>query len=377
MRLAAGLPVTGPPRREDDDDDDEHEEDNHNDRRDIEHVGAVTFVLPVMDGRPQPAATFAGLPDVNAAAAALTAGAARRTTVERDGGEVRLYSLPAYRAGQPVAVVQVARSRTVLQQAFGRMLLAVGLIGAGGGVAAALAGYWLAGRALRPVAAALARQRAFTADASHELRTPLTLIRGNAELLARHPERPAGESAELVQDIIDESARLGRLVADLLTLARAGSGQTPLALQPVDLSALAAAAAREMTPAAAARGLSLASEIAPKVQIHGDPDRLRQLLLILLDNAVRYTDQGSITVRLAVEGKQAVLSVTDTGRGIAPEHLPRIWDRFFRAETARGGDGTGLGLAIAKWIVEAHGGRITVTSRPGHGSTFVARFARG
>lgn len=372
-RLAAGQPATDSPERgrdKEDEDDDDHD-------RDLEHAGLVLFVLPITDGSLQPvASTSDGLPDLPAATAALSAASGRFATVERRGGEVRLYSLRVARDGQPVAVVQAARSRTAVQKAVGRLLLAVALIGAAGGLAAMLAGYWLSGRALRPVATALARQRAFTADASHELRTPLTLLRGNAELLARHPERPVGDSAELVQDMIDESARLGRLVADLLTLARAEAGQAPLTRQAVDLSNVATATIRDLEPAASARGLSLTGDIAPAVILQADPDRLRQLLLILLDNAVRYTEQGSVVLRLAEEGKHVLLSVTDTGRGIAPEHMPRIWDRFYRADPARSGDGTGLGLAIAKWIVEAHGGRIAVESRPGRGSTFTVRLPR-
>lgn len=220
----------------------------------------------------------------------------------------------------------------------------------------------------------MARQLRFTADASHELRTPLTLIRGNAELLARHPDRPIREYADVVQDIIVESDRLGRLVADLLTLARAGEGRLQLALTDVDLSAVAAALAREFEPLAAAKGLALYAEIAPDVHVRGDADRLRQLGVILLDNAVRYTRAGSVTLRLT-GGHGAVLSVADTGPGITPEHLPYIFERFYRADSARSPEqgGTGLGLAIAHWIVAAHGGHIEVTSAPGRGSTFSVR----
>ncbi len=342
----------------------------------LERAGVPAYILPVEDGRvrPSPPGAIPDLPNVEAAAAALAARAGRFATVRTAGGQARLYSLPVLRGGQPVAVVQTARSRYFVETALARVLLAVLGLGAGGLVLSAGAGFWLAGRTLRPIAVAMERQRRFTADASHELRTPLTLIRGNAELLARHPDRPIGEYGDVVQDIIAESDRLGRLVADLLTLARADEGRLQLALADVDLSAVAAALAREFEPLATAKGLTLRAEITPGVHVRGDADRLRQLGVILLDNAVRYTQTGAVTLRLT-GGHGAILSVSDTGPGIAPEHLPHIFERFYRADPARSSDqgGSGLGLAIARWIAEAHGGRIEVTSAPGRGSTFSVR----
>lgn len=347
----------------------------------LERAGVLGYVLPVEGGRvlPPPPGAFPDLPNVDAAAAALAARAGRFATVNTAGGQARLYSLPVLRGGQPIAVVQTARSRYFVETALARVLLAVVGIGAAGLVLSAGAGFWLAGRTLRPIAQAMERERRFTADASHELRTPLTLIRGNAELLTRHLDRPIREYADVVQDIIAESDRLSRLVGDLLTLARAGEGRLQLARRDVDLSATATALAREFAPLAAAKGLALQAEIAPGVHVRGDPDRLRQLGVILLDNAVRYTQNGTVTLRLVGVHHGAVLSVSDTGPGIAPEHLPHIFERFYRADPARSSDqgGFGLGLAIARWIAEAHGGRIEVTSTPGRGSTFSVRLPSG
>jgi two-component system, OmpR family, sensor histidine kinase CiaH len=341
----------------------------------LEEEGILVYELPVRGGRvlsAPPDQPIAGLPSVELAQAALDAGGGRFETLTLEAGEVRVYSLPVQRDGGPVAVVQVARSRYFVDATVTRLLLIVVGVGAVGLLFSAGTGFWLAGRTLRPIATALQRQRDFTADASHELRTPLALVRGNAELLQRHPEQPIGAYGDVVQDIVDEADRLSRLVSDLLTLARADSGHAQLVRRPVDLSALASQVLREAEPLAAAKGLAVRAEIVPGVAVAGDADRLRQLCLILIDNAVRYTTRGGVTLRVAREGQGALLAVVDTGPGIAAEHLPRLFDRFYRTDEARSAEagGTGLGLAIARWIAEVHGGRISVVSTPGRGSAF-------
>jgi signal transduction histidine kinase len=368
-RSAPGGPAASQP-----DFDDDHG--RHGDEHRVQDQGILTYVLPVQGGqivRPGPGG-IPGLPDLGAAGAALAAGG-RFDTRDVEGGQVRLYSVPVVQNNRAVAVIQVARSRYFLERSVTRLLLAVLAIGAGGLVLSAGVGYWLAGRTLRPIAAAMQRQRRFTADASHELRTPLTLVRGNAELLLRHPERPIREYEDVVQVILDESDRLGRLVSDLLTLARADDDRVRLVFDEVDLSTLAAGLAREFAPPAAEKGLVLTDAIAPGVWVRGDRDRLRQLGVILLDNAIRYSDRGSITLALRPEGHDAVLSVADTGRGIEPAHQAHIFDRFYRVDSARSGDtgGAGLGLAIARWIVQAHQGRISVESTVDRGSIFTVR----
>jgi signal transduction histidine kinase len=282
------------------------------------------------------------------------------------------------RDGQTVAIVQVARSSYFVNTTLTRLLLAVLILGAAGLTSSALAGFWLAGRTLRPIAVALQRQRDFTADASHEIRTPLALVRGNAELLTRHLDRPIGEYRDVVSDILDESDRLTRLVANLLTLARADDGRVQLDLTRVDLSALADTLLREFEPAARAKGLALRAVVQPGVAVWADADRLHELGVILLDNALRYTDAGQVTLTVRSEAHGAVLAVRDTGPGIAAEHLPAIFDRFYRVDAARSPERgcTGLGLAIARWIAEAHGGRIEVASQPGQGTTFTVHIPR-
>ncbi|TEU00215.1 MAG: hypothetical protein E3J29_02065 [Dehalococcoidia bacterium] len=252
------------------------------------------------------------------------------------------------------------------------MLVLIG--GGGAGLVLALAGgYLLAGRALRPIRAAMDSQRAFIADASHELRTPLSVIRANAELLKRHPSEPVSANREAVNDMIGESDRLGRLVGQMLTLARVDAGQASLSLSEVALDELAEEVAHRMRVLAAERGVSLETDVDGPVRLRGDNDRLRELMVIVTDNAIKHTDAGgkvSMEVRKRSGGK-AMLRVSDTGRGIPAEALPHVFDRFYRVDKARAREagGAGLGLAIARWIAEAHGGSIRVESAVGVGTT--------
>jgi len=207
---------------------------------------------------------------------------------------------------------------------------------------------------------AFAQQRQFAADASHELRTPLTIIRSDLDVLRRRRRTPE-EYEEIARGVNEEVARVGRLVEDLLTLARADSGQAELAREFLYLDALVADVAAGPRRLAEANGVALHTRLERDVALIGDPARLRQLVLNLLGNAVVYTPAGGrVTVSLAAEAGWARLEVADTGIGVAPKDLPYVFDRFYRADEARthSAGGTGLGLAIARWGAEAHGGRI-------------------
>jgi signal transduction histidine kinase len=225
--------------------------------------------------------------------------------------------------------------------------------------------------------AALAAQRRFVADASHELRTPLTSLRGNVELLRRMPELELAENRDDVEqvlaDMAAETERVTRLVGDLLLLARADAGQH-LALVPTDVGSLVREAFRSAR--FLREGVELHMGTVPSAAwVEAEPDRLKQLCLILLDNALKYTPMGgqvTIEAESASRGDQegVVLSVRDTGPGIPVEEQERIFERFYRVGSARAPGGAGLGLAIARWIVEEHHGTIEVHSAPGQGSTF-------
>ena len=226
-------------------------------------------------------------------------------------------------------------------------------------------------------------QERFVGDASHELRTPLTAIRGNVDVLTRQARHGVGGLAHMdltpaLDDIRRESDRMRRLLDDLLLLARADASNGPVdtALFRRDrvlLNEIAADAVRSAEVLASGHTLEL--EAPRSVEIPGDADRLHQLVMILLDNAIRHTPPpGRIRVAVAATpGGQARIAVRDEGEGIAPEHLPHLFERFYRADGARGrsSGGTGLGLAIAHAICRAHGGEITVTSAPGKGTTFL------
>ncbi|MBM2810239.1 MAG: periplasmic sensor signal transduction histidine kinase [Chloroflexi bacterium] len=218
---------------------------------------------------------------------------------------------------------------------------------------------------------AFAAQRRFIADASHELRTPLTTVRGNLELLRRQDAVSDPAMREALTDVIDEAQRMSRLVERLLALARADAGQQ-LSRTAVRIDEIVRTVHREVQPLA--QQVAVRIDRIAAIQVMGDPDALKQLLLILVENGIKYTPAaGEVTIGLALESRDVVLSVTDTGCGISPEDIPRLFERFFRAATARSSGGTGLGLAIAQWIVEEHGGAIHVTSQLGAGSTFAVR----
>jgi len=341
--------------------------------------GSGTFALVLRpDGRPLALPGMrlpAGLPDLDSAAAALAAGRDVRTARIEDI-PVRILSerVTARRLGD--LVVQVVGDRTAEERTLDvlRIILLVGSLLAA--VAAGAAAAWYARWALVPVRdalaaqrAALRRQRQFAADASHELRTPLAVIGSAVEYLRRHPERRVGEVTDALEDIGAETGRLGRLVDDLLLLARSDSGAVSLERLPVDLGAIAEEAVATMAKLAAERGVTVEVRVEPSL-VEGDAARLRQLVGNLLDNAIRHAPpRGHVWLRIGSDGSGVELVVEDDGPGIRPEHLPRVFDRFWRAPGAPG-EGSGLGLAIAAWIVERHGGRIAAANRPEGGARF-------
>jgi two-component system sensor histidine kinase CiaH len=315
-----------------------------------------TTDLPVTDGV---AAALAGTTDL------------RLATVK--GNPVRVLSEPVEVDGQP-HVIQVIGNRTDEQRTLTTLLLVLVV----GGLAvlglAAGVGFVYAGNALVPIRESLRRQREFAADASHELRTPLTIVRGNVERLRRHPEQPREEVAEALDDIETEVDHLAGLVDDLLLLARSDSGTVELRRDPIDLSEVAGEALQRLRGLADSRGVRLSLDAAP-ANVTGDADRLRQLVAILVDNAIRHSPPGgTVHVSISREGRPAI-RVDDEGRGIRPEDMPNVFDRFWRAADAPSG-GTGLGLAIAAWIAEHHGGVIQALNRPEGGARFEVRLPR-
>lgn len=221
----------------------------------------------------------------------------------------------------------------------------------------------------------------FTAEASHELKTPIMVLRAGVERALRHPGTPA-ESLQALDESLDQISLMTELVESLLTLARADEGTIPLALEDCDLRTMVEEAAETASMLAEPAGLTVETEIPEKpVPLRADRNRIRQLLLNLVTNAVKYTPAGGqVSLGLVDQESDLVVTVSDTGIGIAAGDLPHIFDRFWRADPARSraGErpGTGLGLAITKWVAEAHGGTISVQSRPGRGTQFTVTLPR-
>lgn len=222
------------------------------------------------------------------------------------------------------------------------------------------------------------RQRRFMADASHELRTPVAILRGEAEVALARPDRPSDEYRESLTVLRDESQRLTQIVEDLFTLARADAGQYPLTPQDFYLEELVADCLRTTRTLALAKQISVSADSAAELPIYADESLIRRMLLNLLDNAIKYTPQGGkVSVSCTLSNNEYCLSVSDTGRGIPENMQKRIFERFFRVDEARSrgennGTGAGLGLSIARWIAEAHHGRLELTRSDSTGSTFTA-----
>ncbi len=215
----------------------------------------------------------------------------------------------------------------------------------------------------------------FTADASHELKTPLTTIRGEAEVALMGDLRPEQARATL-HSIVEETERLSEIVNNLLLLSRADADQVRLKHEPIALDQVAMQAYETTERLAHRKSITLDIAAMEEITLVGDSLWLHQLITNLLHNAINYTPEGGdVTLSLTREGDQAVLKVWDTGPGIPPEHLPHIFDRFYRVDSGRSRDqgGSGLGLNIARWVVESHGGTLTAASTPGEGATFTAR----
>ena len=340
-------------------------------------------------------------------------------TTERDinGDPYRLYTLPVYVNGEPAFWVQVAQPLRLLDRVLTSLRT---MLGAGTAVLALLTGavaWWLAGRAIAPVqrvasaaesigqsadlslrvpytgppdevgrlvhtfngmldqlqevyarlATAVDAQKRFVADASHELRTPLTIIRGNIDYL----ERAGTLDPEALADMKAEAARMSELLEELLAMARADAGQKP-ELEPLALGPLVRDACHKAE--ALPHQVEFRVELPPaldRVMVMGHAEWLRRALLILLDNAFKYTPSGSVTVRAGRQGEGIVLQVIDTGPGIPEEAREVVFQKFSRLQATGSPKGMGLGLAFCRLAVEAHGGRIWVEDRPVAGSRFI------
>lgn len=228
-------------------------------------------------------------------------------------------------------------------------------------------------RAVRPIDESFERQRAFVANASHELKTPITLIRADAEVvLDRGRVHP--EDRELIEHALAETDKMNGLLSDPLLVARLDAGKLEMTTKPFDLMTTFLEEAERFGVRAAAKGIRFDIPTTGRLQANGDKGRTSQILAVLFDNAVRFTHpSGRITASGNLRDRWAEISVTDTGPGIPPEHLSRIFDRFYRGDAARTRAGGGTGLAIARDLARAQDGRLTAESGKNDGATFRLR----
>ncbi len=294
------------------------------------------------------------------------------STVDLPTDAVRLYVRDFQQPAGKKATLIVGQSLAAEREAEHRLLLIL-LFGGGIGLLLSFGGAaFLADRALVPIHEAFHRQQEFAADASHELRTPLTILRSATDLLDERCDEPLRANRDLLDEARQEIVHMERLTRDLLTLARSDRGELQLALGRVDLGALARDLRSRVSVLARRRGILIeVSDDGSSPVVDGDPDRLQQVGLILLDNALKHTPRaGQVRLVVGRHGSEGLLRVEDTGEGIPSEHLARIFERFYRVDRtrARATGGAGLGLAIAHALVVAHGGRIALGSRPGGGT---------
>ncbi|UTE72894.1 HAMP domain-containing histidine kinase [Rossellomorea marisflavi] len=263
------------------------------------------------------------------------------------------------------------------QEMLEHLLFVMIWISAAGTIFSILAGYFLANRALQPVKNAWDKQTRFVADASHELRTPLSVMQLNLEHLFRYPDHTVEDEIERISSTIQETRYMSKMVADLLTLARSDTDQAELIGESIIIDEPLDKAVLAFKEVANLKGIKLIAAPPSGLQVLGDEERLYQLFIILLNNAVKYTPAGgSVEICTAKEGGKVRIEIKDTGIGISPDDLPHVFDRFYRGDQARsrGVEGTGLGLSIAKWITDIHSGSIKIESRPGKGTTIILSF---
>jgi signal transduction histidine kinase len=332
--------------------------------------------LYLLDGSGRPITPLQAAEWVQAAArVAGRVGVADTQFQSPDVGAIRLHAERFTGGSGATYVAAVAASGVELEDHYASLLEVFGAAALAGLVLVAGGGYILVRQSTAPVERSMEQMRRFVADAAHELRTPLTILRTRAEVALGEP-RDGGRDTAVLQAIEREAERLGVVVGDLLTLARADAGERPRTSEVIYLDDLAADAIDGIRPVAEQRGVAVQLGDFEEARIKGDTTLVRRLLLILLDNAVKFTPAGGrVRLDVAADGAGASVVVSDTGAGIPAQALPRVFDRFFRADsTRRDADGAGLGLAIARWIADTHGGRIELQSTVGQGTRVAVLF---
>ncbi|WHZ03419.1 HAMP domain-containing sensor histidine kinase [Neobacillus sp. YX16] len=297
---------------------------------------------------------------------------------EAEGFHFRTIAIKAYHPNFGVITVQFARNITSEKEMLQTLLLIL-VIGSGIGCLCAVgAGFFLAGRALVPIKKAWQKQQQFVSDASHELRTPLAVIQTKTDLLWRSPTSTIQDKAIDISVISKEGRRLSKLVSNLLTLARSDSDQLEMEKKEFLLSHLLMELIEHYSEIALYQEKELLLDAPYPVSLIGDKERIHQLMVILIDNAMKYTKEGGkIIISCSQTSHSVLIKVQDNGIGIEEENMPKIFDRFFQVDKSRTEEaGAGLGLAIAKWIIDKHYGKVKVHSKVGVGTSFEIIFPK-
>jgi two-component system sensor histidine kinase CiaH len=301
-------------------------------------------------------------------------------TVSIDKHKYRILQFPNQNPSlNPAVSIEIVRSLADTQSTLNALLWDIAFAIVAGLVISIFAGLFLAGRALKPIRNSWEKQQRFVADASHELRTPTAVIRAQTEMLFRQPTNTNEQESQHIAVILKESMRMNRLLDDLLTLARADSNQAQILSTSFSLDSLLAELSVQFRLLSSTQGIEIHTKIEHPLELWGDEGRIRQLLVILLDNALKYTSpSGQIEIRGEYQSQHVYICITDNGCGIAEEDLPYIFDRFYRGDKARtrAEGGTGLGLSLAQWIVNTHSGIIRVESKVNIGTRVELFFPR-
>ena len=299
------------------------------------------------------------------------------TTTDTDGRvkKVMLTAKPIVIDGAGAGMTYVGKDVTVLYNGLKKATYALAALGGLALLIAAGIGHAMSGKAIVPLKEAYEKQRQFAADASHELRTPLSVVLASADLLENDPSITSPLLKQVIADIRDEVKNMTRLVNGLLFVVRSDNKAVSMKKQWVDIAKIIQQTGRVMRPLAEKKNIKLINENVRSIRIKSDPQKLKQLLTILVDNAVKYTPEGgsvTLTQGHCRDEEEVVFSVRDTGIGIPPEEQERIFDRFYRVDKARARaqGGNGLGLAIASEIIRLHHGKIAVESEMGKGTVF-------
>ena len=312
--------------------------------------------------------------------AAKDAGRIGQITIQHGLPEDKTLRLHALRfklaSGSQLVAVAVA-DQVELEDRYADLITAFVVIAFAALFLVAAGGFFLVRKSTAPIERSIEFMRRFMADAAHELRTPITILRTRAEIALQQP-REAANYVSALRGVEAEARRLGSIVDSLLVLARADAGEQQIDTARIFLDDIAVDAAGAAQIVARQKNVQVTVDQFEEAPVEGDPTLIRQLIMIVLDNAVKFTDAGGqVHVRVSMHEGAPTFAVEDTGIGIKQEELPRVFQRFFRGETARSRtDGAGLGLSIASWIAREHGADISLSSEPGKGTKVVVTFPR-